>query len=174
LNSAPVSGKVQEAKLEEWIKSYGDAVLRTCFVCLQDRTLAEDAMQDTFIKAWRSMAKYEGRNGSNEKTWLLRIAINTCKDYRRTAWFRHVDLSRAFKDLPPALRAVTDESRAMFMDVLRLPAALQQVVLLYHFHNMTLAEAAQVLHIGRSTVQHRLRKAYELLRFVPERSDCDE
>lgn len=174
MNSALVPGKVQEAKLEEWIVCYGDAVLRTCFMYLKDMALAEDAMQDTFIKAWQGMAKFEGRNDSSEKTWILRIAINTCKDYRRTTWFRHVDLSRALEDLPPALRAVADESRAMFLDVIRLPATLKQVILLYHFHDMTMAEVAQVLHVGRSTVANRLRKAYALLRFTPERSDSDE
>ncbi len=170
MNDAIAPGKDPEAKLEEWIALYGDAVLRTCYMYLSDRVLAEDATQDTFIKAWRGMAKFEGRSGSSAKTWILRIAINTCKDYRRTAWFRHVDLSRALEELPPAIQDVTDESRAMFLDVMRLPAALKQAVLLYHFNDLTLSETAQALHVGRSTVKNRLHKAYAMLRYAPERS----
>ena len=162
--------KAPEARLDEWTALYGDAVLRTCFMYLSDRALAEDATQDTFIKVWRGVVRFEGRNDSSIKTWILRIAINTCKDYHRTAWFRHVDLSKALENLPPAIRDVTDESRTIFLDVMRLPLALKQVVLLYHFHDLTLAETAQILHVSRSAIQHRLRKAYALLRSEPERS----
>ena len=96
MNIAPVPSEVQ---LEAWITEYGDAVLRMCYLYLADRTLAEDALQDTFMKVWRGM---DGRrNESSAKTWILRIAINTCKDYKRTAWLKHVDRSIAIEDLPP-------------------------------------------------------------------------
>ena len=169
MNIAAVPSEVQ---LEAWLTEYGDAVLRTCYLYLADRALAEDALQDTFIKVWRGM---DGRrNESSAKTWILRIAINTCKDYKRTAWLKHVDRSRAVEDLPPPAGDTTEESRALFLDVMRLPAKYKQVILLYHFHNLTMAEAAEILHISRSTVQNRLRKAYSLLRCTPEGSDDDE
>ena len=174
MHNSMTHGLAPAAKLEEWFALYGDAVLRTCYMYLSDRALAEDATQDTFIKAWRGMEKFEGRNDSSAKTWILRIAINTCKDYRRTAWFKHVDLSRALEELPPAIRDVTGESRAMFMDVMRLPATLKQAILLYHFNDLTLNETAQALHVSRSTIQNRLHKAYALLQFAPEGSGGNE
>ena len=78
-----------ETRLKEWISRYSDDVLRTCFVLLSDQSLAEDAMQDTFTKAWKNMSQFEGRENASPKTWLMRIAVNTCKDYRRTQWLRH-------------------------------------------------------------------------------------
>ena len=75
-----------EIRLKEWISRYSDDVLRTCFVLLSDQSLAEDAMQDTFTKAWKNMSQFEGRENASPKTWLMRIAVNTCKDYRRTQW----------------------------------------------------------------------------------------
>lgn len=50
MNIASVPSEVREQKLEEWLTAYGDSVLRTCFVYLADRALAEDALQDTFVK----------------------------------------------------------------------------------------------------------------------------
>lgn len=50
-----------ENRLREWISRYSDDVLRTCFVLLSDQSLAEDAMQDTFTKAWKNMSQFEGR-----------------------------------------------------------------------------------------------------------------
>ena len=150
------------ARLESWIAEYGDAVLRMCFLYLADRALAEDAMQDTFIKAWRRMGQFEGRNDSTVKTWLVRIAINTCKDYRRSAWFRHVDRAAALEELPA--QPVSAEAHAATLAVMRLPERLQRVVLLYHYQNLTMAEVAQTLRVSRVTVQKRLQRAYGLLR----------
>jgi RNA polymerase sigma-70 factor, ECF subfamily len=169
VNIAAVPSEVQ---LEAWLTEYGDAVLRTCCLYLADRALAEDALQDTFIKVWRNMDRR--RNESSAKTWILRIAINTCKDYKRTAWLKHVDRFKTVEDLFPASADTMEESRALFLDVMRLPAKYKQAVLLYHFHNLTMAEAASVLAVSRSTVQNRLRKAYALLRYEPEGSDNDE
>lgn len=70
-----------EDLLERMIRDYGDALLRTCYLYLKDYHLAEDAVQETFIKA---MKHYGGfRHRSDEKTWLTRIAINCCKNMMR-------------------------------------------------------------------------------------------
>ena len=174
MNIASVPSDIREERLGAWLAEYGDAVLRMCYLYLEDRALAEDALQDTFIKAWRSMSRFEGRGGSSPKTWIMRIAINTCKDYKRTAWFRHTDRSKMIEDLPLAFHDVTEESRALFRDVMQLPSNLKQVILLYHFQDMTMAKTAEALGMSRATVQNRLKKAYELLRYEVEGSDFDE
>ena len=102
MTDALVPGESRELRLEAWLTAYGDAVLRMCFIYLADRQLAEDALQDTFLKAWRRMDSCEARSGASAKTWIMRIAINTCKDYRRSAWFRHVDMEKAIEDIPLA------------------------------------------------------------------------
>ena len=174
MTDALVPGESRELRLEAWLTAYGDAVLRMCFIYLADRQLAEDALQDTFLKAWHRMDSFEARSGASAKTWIMRIAINTCKDYRRSAWFRHVDMAKAIEDMPLSAPDTTDESRALFMDVMRLPDKLKQVILLYYFHNLTMAETAEALGISRQAVQYRLNKAYQLLGDLPERSDRDE
>jgi len=85
MNIALVPSKVRKQRLEAWIAEYSDAVLRTCYIYLADMALAEDSLQDTFLKVWRNMDSFEGRNGSSVKTWIIRIAINTCKNYRTSA-----------------------------------------------------------------------------------------
>ena len=61
--------------LERLINEYGDSLLRMCYLHLKDYHLAEDAVQETFIKAMRSYDSFGHR--SSEKTWIMRIAINT-------------------------------------------------------------------------------------------------
>lgn len=169
---ASVPGEGKERQLEAWLAEYGDAVLRMCYVYLEDRALAQDALQDTFVKVWRGMSSFEG--GSSPKTWIMRIAMNTCKDYKRTAWLRHVDRSKAIDELPLAFQDTSAESRSLFQDVMRLPDKCKQVILMYYFHHMTMAETAEALGTSRATVQNRLKQAYALLRCGQEGSCFDE
>ena len=66
-----------EPFLERLMNTYGDELLRMCFLYLKDYQLAEDAVQDTFLKAMKSYQFFQHQ--SSEKTWLTRIAINCCK-----------------------------------------------------------------------------------------------
>ena len=75
-----------EQILERLMREYGDSVFRMCYLYLKDYYLAEDATQETFIKAMKSYDSF--LHNSNEKTWLIRIAINSCKNIMRTKWFR--------------------------------------------------------------------------------------
>lgn len=164
----------REQRLEGWIRAYGNAVLRTCFVFLADAAQAEDAMQDTFLKAWQTMAQFEGRNGCSEKTWLMRIAMNTCRDYQRSRWFKHIDLSRALDELPTHMIAVLPQDRLLMLDILRLPTKYKQVILLHYYQDMTLEEMAETLHISTSTTHYRLKRAETLLKKTLMGGDIDE
>ena len=164
MNIASATGDVREAEFEQLMRTYETEVLRVCFLCLADRGMAEDALQDTFTKVWRSMDRFEQRNDCSVKTWIMRIAVNTCRDYRRSSWFRHRSATRSLEDLPPALTPVSQDSRELFLDVLGLPEKYRHVILLYHYQGMTAEEVASALGISRPTVSRCLKKAYALLR----------
>ena len=135
MERAEVPSMNREERLSRWIDDYSDAILRTCFLYLSDQTQAEDALQDTWIKAWRHMGEYERKGILNDKAWLMRIAINTCKDYRRTAWFRHIDNRKALDELPPRLLQVEQEDHTLSLMVMELPDRYKQVVLLHYFQD---------------------------------------
>ena len=164
MERAAVPGMNREQRLNRWIEDYSDPILRTCFLYLSDHSQAEDATQDTWIKAWKHMDEFEKNNIANEKAWLLRIAVNTCKDYRRSAWFRHVDRSKALDELPPQIAAVEPEDRSLTLTVMELPDRYKQVILLYFFQGLTMQETADALGASQATVSRRLDKAKELLR----------
>ena len=164
MEHAAVPGMIREQRLNEWIEAYSDPILRTCFLYLSDRGQAEDALQDTWIKAWKHMDEYEKNNIANDKAWLLRIAVNTCKDYRRSAWFRHIDRSKVLDELPPQLAAAEPEDRSLTLTVMELPDRYKQVILLYFFQGLTMQETADALGTSQATVSRRLEKAKELLK----------
>ena len=164
MERAEVPGMTPEERLARWIDAYSDAILRMCFLYLSDQAQAEDALQDTWIKAWRHMGEYERNGVLNDKAWLTRIAINTCKDYRRTAWFRHIDNRKALEELPPRLTQVEQADHSLSLMVMELPDRYKQVVLLYYFQGLTQKETGQALGLSPSAVLRRLRGAEALLK----------
>ena len=151
-----------ETVLERLIRENEVSLKRLCYLYLHDEALAEDAVQETFLKAYRALEGYRGE--SSEKTWLTRIAVNTCKDMLRTAWFRHVD-RRVTPDMLPESRETRDPyNREIAAAVMNLPAKLREVVLLYYYRRLTMAETAEVLKISQPAVTNRLKRARDRLK----------
>ena len=63
-----------EEEITRLVEEHQLALLRLCFAYLHDRALAEDAVQETFLKAYRKLDQFRGNAGM--KTWLSAIAIN--------------------------------------------------------------------------------------------------
>ena len=164
MESVPVPDASRENKLKRWVDTYADALLRTCYMYLGDMHLAQDALQETFFKAWRSMDQFERKQVQSEKAWLIRIAMNVCCDHLRSPWHRRVDRRMTPEELPPSMLAAPQEDRDLLIDICRLPDKYKQVILFYHYHEMTVQETAAALHIPAATAYKRLRKGRVLLK----------
>lgn len=151
----------RERWLEEVMDRWERSLLRVCFAYLGDVALAEDAVQETFLKAWKGYDRFRGN--ASEKTWLMRIAINTCKDMRRSAWFRHTDSSVSLDRLPEGSEPFQAADDAVLRAVMTLKPKLREAVLFCWYQQLSAVEAAQALRISRSSVYHRLEQARKLL-----------
>ncbi len=147
--------------MDRIIHTYGNSVLRMCFLYLKDAHLAEDAAQETFLKVYRSYAQFDGSAG--EKTWIMRIAINVCKDYLRSAWNRRVNVVEALQDIP-VTQEYPHEDETLLQEVMRLKPKYQEVILLFYYQDMKISEIAKVLNAPESTVSVRLKRAREQLK----------
>ncbi len=156
----------REERVRQWMIDYGSMLKKICYISLSDLSLAEDAVQETFFKAWRAMDKFEGRNGCSEKTWLTQIAINICHDYHRSKWWRIRNVTKPMETVPTELLKVPPEERDMVLDILRLPEKYKEVILLYFYQEMTQKEIAEVLGMSRSLVNHRIHKALKMLKIA--------
>ena len=159
----------REQELVRLVQVYQTSLRRMCYAILRDQQQAEDAVQDTFLKAYKSLETFRGE--SSEKTWLMRIAINTCRDYRRSAWFRYLDRRITPEDLVMATTPLEEENAELTAAIMRLPHKLQVATLLHYYQNMTTREIADALQIPQSTVSTRLIRARTKLREYLERSE---
>lgn len=145
----------------ELMTRYGTDIKRFCLLQLRDASQAEDAAQDVFIKAWRALDTFRG--DSSEKTWLLCIAANTCRDYQRTGWFRFMDRSVTPEELECAA-AFDFPDDSLSKAITALPALLRQAVTLRYFEELSIREMALVLRVSEATAKRRIRKANALLK----------
>lgn len=155
---------VREQELERLMRAYGTSIFRTCYSYLRDAALAEDAGQDTFVKAFKKLDTVCKITEREKKAWLLRIAINTCKDYRKNAWFRHVERH------PETTSAMQHNDRNIEEDctvakaIMELRAKQKEVILLFYYHDMSYDEIAKTLGISQAAVHSRLVSAKKELR----------
>lgn len=148
--------------LDRLITTFYASILRMCHVILQDRSTAEDAAQETFLKAYRGLASFRGQ--CSEKTWLTSIAVNTCRDMRKSAWFRHTEKRVTPEELPVPAPQQDEDIMALAQAISRLPARYRDAVLLYYYQDMTMQEVALALSTAPSTIAKRLSRAKDLLR----------
>ena len=161
----------RDQTIERLILQYQMPLLRLCYVQLQDQALAEDAVQETFLKAYKGFDSFRG--DSSEKTWLTRIAVNTCRDFQRGGWFKHTD-RRVTPDMLPVGTVQPDtEDLDLSPAVMKLPRKMREAILLYYYQDMSTEEIAETLGIAQSSVSNRLRRGREKLRKLLEGRDQD-
>ena len=161
----------RDQTIERLILQYQTPLLRLCYVQLQDRALAEDAVQETFLKAYKGFASFRG--DSSEKTWLTRIAVNTCRDFQRGSWFKHTDRRITPEMLPVGTVQPDTEDLDLSLAVMKLPRKIREAIFLYYYQDMSTEEIAETLGIAQSSVSNRLRRGREKLRKLLEGRDQD-
>jgi RNA polymerase sigma-70 factor (ECF subfamily) len=161
----------RDQTIERLIREFQTPLLRLCFMQLRDRALAEDAVQETFLKAYKHYSLFRG--DCSEKTWLTRIAVNTCRDFQRGAWFKHTDRRITPEMLPIGTAQPDLEDYDLSLAVMELPRKFREVIILYYYQDMGMEEIAETVGIAQSTVSNRLRKGREKLRRLLEGRDRD-
>lgn len=152
----------REEQLCRLMDRYEKDLLRMCCMYLRDMTMAEDAVQETFLKAYNALSSFRG--DSSEKTWLYRIAVNVCNDMRRNAWYRFIDRRIDLDRLQIPVEAQSEESLALMTEIMRLPRKWMEVVLLYYYEDIRIPQIAEMLGVSQTMVSRRLKKARELLK----------
>lgn len=160
MKSVKVPNRCRQPDIQRLIDDYGDSLLRMCFLYLNDRYLAEDCVQETFIKVYKGWSGFKGN--SSEKTWIMRIAINTCKDRLRSVNLRVTNLECVLREIPCEEGPEYDDT--VILEIMRLEPRYKDVILLFYYHGLKIREIAKLVHIPESTVAVRLKRAREKLK----------
>ena len=142
------------------VKQYHTELLRVAFFYLKDRQLAEDAVQEAFINVYKYQHSFRGE--SSEKTWIVRITINACKQMLRSSWVRNVDSEEALAHIEMEDDSVKVDN-TVIIEVMKLPIKYKDVILLFYYQDFTIKEIARALEISENAARVRLNRARTML-----------
>lgn len=159
----------EEAAFHELVDRHGDSLFALAYSLLGSRTDAEDAVQETFLGAFRRAGSFEGR--SSLKTWLVRILVNQAYKTRRSRKVRRTDpieledRQRSDGVLRVASGSVAVESRIDVQAMLKtLSPEHREVIVLRELQGFSYEEMAEALGVPVGTVESRLFRARKELK----------
>ena len=164
------SNAVLGRRVEHDFEQYRVALTRRCTHMLGSRSEAEDAVQETLLRAWRHHARFQGR--SRLDSWLHRIATNVCVDMLNARSKRAEPVDPASlqsarleggpdTDTDPAEQTLTDEAfrLALVVAIERLPDRQRAVLTLREVFCWRTSEVAELLGISDAAVNSLLQRA---------------
>lgn len=159
---------------EELFYLYRDDVFRFAYLVVRDASLAQDVVQEAFLKVFRSIHKFQFR--SSFKSWLYRVAVNEAITILRRRRVkedleptpdanRGRDAAQATRDWQPEEAVLESEERRLLRWAIgQLDPVHRSVVVLKYFDEFSDTEIAAVIGCPPGTVKSRLHRARELLR----------
>lgn len=157
------------AAWEPLMQAHQQAVFRLCYLLLGDPDDAEDVAQETFLRAWNYLKRFDATRPL--RPWLLSIASNLASNRRRSAGRYLAALTRAFRDehkpIPIEEKNLqSNDANELWTAVQTLNMPDQQIIYLRYFLDLSVNETAQVLQVAEGTVKSRLNRAIEKLRKI--------
>jgi len=157
----------------ELVRIHAQGVLNVIYRMCGDAQLAEDAAQETFIRAWQNLSSY--RPQTSLRNWLYRIAVNAGTDLLRKE--KRI-LPDAIEDLhltdghpgPESLASRNERTRLVQKAILSLPDASRAVLVLREYEELSYHEISSTLDIPIGTVMSRLNYARKLLKSKLEKN----
>jgi RNA polymerase sigma-70 factor (ECF subfamily) len=150
------------------VQRYQSPVYNLCYRMLGTPDEAQDAAQETFLRAYSKLKTFE--DGRKFSSWLLSIGSHHCIDVLRRRRFAWVDIDEMAGVLPdrheeqPEAAALRTESEAMIQRLLKtLPPDYRTVVVLYYWHQLSYEEIGQMLNISEPAIKSRLHRARKAL-----------
>lgn len=152
---------------ERLYRQYAGRVNGLCLRMTRDPDLAEDCVQDAFIRAWKALPKFEGRSAFG--TWLHRIAVNVVLEKRRAPVEREIPVDDTAEYSEPLVFDSLLETAELEAVVASLPTGARDVLVLSGIYGYDHAEVAEMLGIAVGTCKAQLHRARNLVRERLER-----
>lgn len=159
--------KGDQAAFGQLMAAHRDAVFRLVRAHVADADEALDLTQETFIAAFASLSQFD--QSRPFRAWVLRIALNKCRDWgRRRAvrrfftYARPLDDAAHVADVAPLADAQMEETAALETlraEIAALPESLREPLILCALEQLSQAEAARILRISEKAVEMRLYRA---------------
>lgn len=159
---------MERTEFQEIMREHGNYLVRLSYVYVKNWAVAEDVVQDVFIKYYETAGSFEQR--ASIKTYLAKMTINKSCDYLRSVKGRLRILQGMWKINPAADKSVEERTMKKLQEnevaraVLDLPLKYREVIVLYYYEEMTSNAIAIMLSLPEGTVKTRLKRGREQLK----------
>lgn len=150
-----------ETEANRAVEKYADTVRRVCFLHLRNYSDVEDIFQEVFLKYILHDRPFE--SDAHEKAWLIRVAVNCCKDLLKSFFRRNVS---SFEDIvtEPFYIQNENENREILEATFRLPDKYRDIIYLFYYEGYTAVEIAKILNKSENTIYTWLSRAKSKLK----------
>jgi len=141
-----------------YAQRYIDTVYRVAFNYIKSAADADDVTQNVFLKLLQEKKSFD--SDAHVKHWLIRVAINECKNLTRAKWWRQP----SFEDYAATLAFDKPGHSDLFYAVMDLPKRYRVPIYLYYYEEYSTQEIADILKVPKSTVCTQLKRGREMLK----------
>lgn len=148
---------------------YAPALLGIAFKIVKDKTIAEEVLQDVFVKIWKHIDTYDASKGTLF-TWMLNITQNTCKDYFRSKQYKYQQLidespmENVGGNFIPHTTNIPENSIDYHILMQKIEPKYKDIIELAFVYGYTQEQIAEKLKVPLGTVKTRSRAALRQLR----------
>jgi len=170
-----VRGAGRDRAFEELLRRYEGKVYRLCCALLRDRAQAEDAAQESLLRVWQALDRYDGR--ASLSSWIYAITRNRCLTAleRRRSLASLDELSDEAPLGLPQIGEAGDGRAAQLLGLMQLlPERLRRTLVLYYYEERSVSEVALMLGCPEGTVKTLLFRARAALAEILQRRGLDD
>lgn len=139
------------------LEKHSDMLRRICYLYLKNPADVDDVFQETFLALLQHGQSFE--SPEHEKAWLIRVAINKCKDVMKCFWYRKTEPIDGIE-----LVFETRAENELMQLVLELPSKYKDVIYLFYYEEYAVPEIASMLGRKENTIYSQLYRARGILK----------
>ena len=153
----------KQTDIENVIKEYSKTVYRLAFAKTGNKFDADEIFQEVFLRYIKKQVTFHDKE--HEKAWLIRVTINVSKKFLTSSW------NKKTIPLEEVEEYVSDNYTELYYELSALPPNYREVIHLFYYEDMSIAQIANVLKRRESTIRTQLTRARQLLRKLMKEED---
>jgi RNA polymerase sigma-70 factor (ECF subfamily) len=142
------------------VEQYSNNLYKIAMSYCKNRYDAEDILQNVFMKLLQEKQSFH--SDEHLKRWLIRVTVNSCKDYCASFWKKKITGMDEYRNGEVQEFSTYEESE-LYEQVMKLPQKYRIVIHLYYYEEYSVREIAEILDLRETTVQTQLMRARKKL-----------
>lgn len=134
------------------------AVYGVCLMYLKNRDDAEEAVSESFVRLMENKPEFESE--SHAKAYLMRAAVNICKNFLKSGWRKQVQNDDVL------MYMTSPEEESIMNEVLSLPPKYRVIIYMHYYMGYSTKEIADIMNMSQSTVLSRLSRGRNKLKAI--------